>query len=322
MLEIGRTLRIDRDDHLAHVEPTAPKLPGHPTWRAIDAEPGAKPHWTDGVLVYDDAGHALHDEPFAELLYARAFADGRVVAHVYVLEGGESHGEIWELSRDKKLARTRFERNVPSNSKSTTTIDEWMLYKHLDDAGGTVAAIDFSRGIAAKPITLGRVEKTSRALGRSYGTCRARTTFVDMDPSLLIRTKDGWRFAGLDQSIERIVSCEGDVAMVTEWVPLEIRKCTQEGCALVPFPRIDAGRDGAFAADEHHVFEVVRPEGSVGVHVYDLANPSNAHHVPLLDHAGDVKLRVVAGRAIVFVKKAGAWAALSVRPDGTTHAIQ
>jgi len=324
-LEINGKLRINRDDRIEQIEQNTASFPGHPTWRAIDGEPGSKRFWTDDSRFYDDAGHALGSEWFIGRTFARSFADGRLVAHVEAAAIEATYGEIWEYAPAKKLARSRFEPGAPFTSKSTTIVDEWMLYKHVgEDGAGTVAAIDFSRGAAAKPITLGPVDKTSRVLARTYGTCRARGTFVDMDPSFLIRSKTGWTFAGLQQSINRIVSCDDDVAMVTEWTPLEIRKCTEEGCALVSFPRIDAGREGLFAADEHHVFQVVRDDGAVGVHVYALANPNDAKHVPVLDRAWEVRMRVVAGRALLFVQQdrlATKWAIVSVRPDGAVRVI-
>ena len=322
-LEVNDTLRIERDDRLAQIEHESPVFPRHPQWRAIDAEPGAKRFWTDGAFFYDDTGHALGKEWFTNLVWARSFADGRLVAHLYVPTLEENYGEIWEYAPGKKLARVRFERGLPENAKTTTNIDQWMLFKHTDESSASLVAMDMSRGVAAQPVILGPIERTSRVMGRSRGTCRARGTFVDMDPNLLIRTKDGWKLASLQQPVNRVVSCEGDVAMVTEWIPLEIRKCTEAGCAPVAFPSVDAGAADAFAADEHHVFQVVRDDGAVGVHVYALANPADAHHVALLPRAWDVRLRVVAGRAILFVRKANAagWAAVSVRPDGSAHAI-
>jgi hypothetical protein len=321
-LAINGALSIDRDDHVAKVETTSPSFPGQPTWLAVEGEPGAKRFWTDFSFLYDDAGHAIVNE-WANIIWARSFADGRLVASVDAIADAISHGEIWELVPGKPLVRARMERGVPFGARSTTNIDEWMLYKHVaDDGSGSIAALDLTRGAAAKPITLGPVDKTSRVLARTYGTCRAaRGTFVDMDPSFLIRTKDGWKFEGLQQSPNRIVSCEGDAAMVTEWIPLEIRKCTQDGCALVPFPRMDTGSEDAFAASSDHLFQVVRDDGTIGVHVYSLANPKDAKHLPVLDHTRDFRLRVVAGRAIVFVKKGMGWAAISVHPDGSVHAI-
>jgi hypothetical protein len=325
-LEVGDALRIDRDDKLEHVDGTPPSFAKHPTWRAVDGEDGAKRFWTDGAFFYDDAGRAIGKEWFTSLVWARSFADGRLVAHVYVSTLEESHGEIWEYASGKKLARVAFERGVPENAKSTTSVDQWMLFKHAsEDGNSVVAAIDFGRGVAAEPVVLGPTYTTNRVLARSYGTCRAHGTFVDMDPSLAIRTKDGWKFAKLDQPANRNVSCEGDVAMITEWIPLEIRRCTEDGCAIVPFPKMDVGPDDAFAADEHHVFQMVRDGGAVGVHVYDLANPSNAHHVAILPRAWETRLRVVAGRAIVLVRRdrlaPAKWSAISVHADGTVHAI-
>jgi len=326
-LEVNDTLRIERDDKLVQALHETPTFPGKPKLRAIDAEPGAKRFWTDGALFFDDTGKALGSEWFTDYVWARSFKDGRLVAHVYVTTPAfESHGEIWEYAPGKKLARVRFERGVPENAKTTTSIDQWMLFKHADETGASLVAMDMSRGVAAaqEPVILGSIERTSRYLGRSRGTCRAHGTFVDMDPHMLIRTKDGWKFARLEQQANRIVSCEGDVAMVTEWIPLQIHKCTEAGCTEVSFPSLSAGPDDSFAADDHHVFQIVRADGAVGVHVYDLDNPANARHVPLLPRAGETRLRVVAGRAILFIQKerfAKQWAIVSVRPDGAAHVI-
>src|SRR5262249_38687880 len=47
-LSINGALWIDRDDHVSQVESTSPAFAGHPTWRAVDGEPGAKRYWTEG----------------------------------------------------------------------------------------------------------------------------------------------------------------------------------------------------------------------------------------------------------------------------------
>jgi hypothetical protein len=313
----------DRVEKLA--EPPPPKThPKHPDWRAIDADPGGRSCWFDGNYVVDDDGRKLASQWFLYLEWAHAYADGRVVA--IAIEGTlENASMLYEIGRDGRVEKAPFSFGSSLFNRSKVELDSFIVWKRLPGQGpATVEVIDMSLGAAAKPLVLGPIERPMRGVEHTYGPCRAKTTFIDMDPSLVAHGSGEWKYLPMEPPANRVMSCEGDVAVVTEWPPLEIRRCTKDACTKIPFPGMSTLGVDRFGADEHHLFRLFERAGILGIDIFTLDPPSLVRRIALDDKPvrRSPTVRVVAGRAIVLFDSDGEWSALSVRPDGSVRSVR
>jgi hypothetical protein len=258
----------------------------------LEAEPGArklarryvvKPDGTVGDAQIVDEGGAIVASTYAGFEWGRSLADGRVLTF--------EEGRIVERKGNQRRASELY---FPGN-KSTKVVGSWLLYKGVavkgedpSPIGGAypLAVVDLSAGVNAQPVVLSASEDkppNAAVARRTYGACTADATFVDMDPKLAVHAKTGpWKLHPLDWPTRgRHLSCRGETAMVTDWFPLSVQRCTVAGCTKVPTGDYGASLVDELAADESTLWAARYLQGALLLTIVPLAHPEQRKTVVL-----------------------------------------
>jgi hypothetical protein len=239
-------------------------------------------------------------------------------------------GAVSESRGGKEVRRVA---NFVNVTQSTQRAENWVVFKGAfrgvspQDDTYPLSVVDLRGGVDAKPIVLSPNEELPKAryvLPRTYGVCVSDSLFVEMDPKIAVGTRDGtWKLLPFEAPMKgRALGCSGDAAMVTEWFPLSVQRCTQAGCVPVSTGDYHGDLQDGFAADEKTLYALRNFENAVLVTIVPLAHPEQRKTVFLTTVPAGAWFRfdVVSGALVIMTRlgsgETGGLYAVAVGPDG------